>query len=227
MHPMIGPHDVGGMHLGSVPIRANEPLFHANWERGIFGAVICAIIKGAYNVDQFRSGIEQMAAAPYLKASYYEKWLFTLEYNLKRAGVLSDDAIQAQVERLRRNPNLAMPERKDEALLTTLNWLIPAGHSSRTQVSQPPGFTLGAVVRGKFVKPEPHTRIPGYCQGKVGRVRLVHDAYPLVDEVVRHGPESPQYIYSVGFPARDLWPDAEPGTEVCVDLWESYLEPVT
>ena len=62
------------------------------------------------------------------------------------------------------------------------------------------------------------TRIP---------LHVLNVTYPLVDEVVRHGPESPQYIYAVGFPARDLWPDAEPGTEVCVDLWESYLEPVT
>jgi len=28
----------------------------------------------------------------------------------------------------------------------------------------------------------------------------------------------------VRFAAADLWPDAEPGTSVLADLWESYLE---
>lgn len=227
MTAMIGPHELGGRKLGPVPIEQNEPVFHADWERAVFGAVISTIIKGAYNVDEFRSGIEQMDPDRYLAASYYEKWLFTLEYNLKRTGVLSDTEIAAQLARLRADPGLPLPERQDQKLLDTIDWLIPSGASSRREIGTAPRYRIGESVRGRFVQPAPHTRIPHYCQGKTGRVRRIHDAYPLPDEVVRHGPESPQYIYAIAFTARDLWPDAEVGTEVLVDLWESYLEPVS
>lgn len=222
----IGPHDIGGLHLGPVPIETNEPVFHADWERAVFGAVICAIIKGAYNVDEFRSGIEQMAPEPYLAASYYEKWLFTLEYNLARAGVLTGPEIAAHMNRLRRAPAAPLPGRVDQALLDTIEWLLPNSKGGRTTLSAPPAYRRGDRVRGRHVRPTPHTRIPGYCQGHIGVVQLVHDAYPLADEAARRGPETPQYLYTVAFPAPDLWPDAEPGTDVHVDLWESYLEPI-
>jgi nitrile hydratase beta subunit len=222
----IGPHDIGGMHLGPVPIEANEPVFHADWEKTVFGAVICTIVKGAYNVDEFRSGIEQMAPEPYLAASYYEKWLFTLEYNLKRRGLLSDAGIAARVTWLRGAPDAPLPERTDRQLLDTIEWLIPNSRGGRTTLPVPPRYAPGDRVRGRSITPAPHTRIPGYCQGKVGVVRLVHDAYPLADVSARGGPETPQYLYTVSFPAEDLWSDAEPGTLLHVDLWESYLEPI-
>ena len=238
MTAMIGPHDIGGRKLGPIPIEQNEPVFHADWERAVFGAVISTIIKGAYNVDEFRSGIEQMDAERYLAATYYEKWLFTLEYNLKRSGVISDAEIAAEIilwrGALESRPGKpgptgarSLPEREDPKLLETINWLIPSGASSRREIGTAPLYCVGEKVRGRFIEPAPHTRIPHYCQGETGRVRRIHDAYPLPDEVVRHGPEMPQYIYAVEFAAKDLWPDAEANSAVLVDLWESYLEPVS
>jgi nitrile hydratase len=37
--------------------------------------------------------------------------------------------------------------------------------------------------------------------------------------------EIPEHTYAVRLAAADLWPDAEPNSTVCVDVWESYLEP--
>ena len=40
--------------------------------------------------------------------------------------------------------------------------------------------------------------------------------------------ECPQHLYTVVFAGRELWgDDAEPGTSVRLDLFESYLEPAT
>jgi nitrile hydratase len=37
--------------------------------------------------------------------------------------------------------------------------------------------------------------------------------------------EAPQHLYTVRFEGRELWGDqAEPASQVCVDLFESYLE---
>ena len=46
--------------------------------------------RGVFNLDAFRYGIEQMAPADYLEASYFERWLTTVEYNLVQAGVLTE-----------------------------------------------------------------------------------------------------------------------------------------
>jgi len=48
--------------------------------------------------------------------------------------------------------------------------------------------------------------------------------FPDALAVGRHEP--PQHLYTVAFAGRDLFGDeAEPGTEVRIDLYESYLVP--
>jgi nitrile hydratase len=41
------------------------------------------------NVDELRRGIESMPAAEYERASYYERWLFSIETILTEKGVLA------------------------------------------------------------------------------------------------------------------------------------------
>jgi nitrile hydratase len=51
----------------------------------ILGALIAA---GAMNVDELRRGIEGMPPEEYERASYYERWLYSVETILKEKGVL-------------------------------------------------------------------------------------------------------------------------------------------
>jgi nitrile hydratase len=54
-------------------------------------------------------------------------------------------------------------------------------------------------------------------------------AYPacVLPDTNAHGlGEHPQFVYAVRFAGRELWgEDAEPGTFVHLDCFESYLEP--
>ena len=43
---------------------------------------------GVMNVDELRRGIEGMPAEEYESASYYERWLYSVERVLKEKGVL-------------------------------------------------------------------------------------------------------------------------------------------
>jgi len=99
---MNGVHDLGGMHgFGPINPEPNEPVFHHNWERRVFGVMIATFGGGHYNVDQFRHAIERMGAVEYLTGSYYEHWMAALEALLTEHGVISQQDLAARLEQLR------------------------------------------------------------------------------------------------------------------------------
>lgn len=94
---MNGVHDLGGMHgMGAVAPEPAEPVFHAEWERRVFGVMFATFGGGHYNVDEFRHGIERMDPAEYLTSSYYEHWLHTLETTLVDKGAISRADLEAK-----------------------------------------------------------------------------------------------------------------------------------
>jgi nitrile hydratase len=98
---MNGIHDLGGMHgLGPIRPEPDEPVFHENWERRMFGLFIAAFGGGHFNVDEFRHAIERMGPAHYLESSYYEHWLTAIETLLVEKGVLTQDELAARKAQL-------------------------------------------------------------------------------------------------------------------------------
>src|SRR6266852_3962869 len=75
---MNGGHDLGGMH-GFGPIHAEaearEPVFHADWEKRVFGLVRVLGALGLWNGDMSRHARERQHPMDYLRHSYYENWL--------------------------------------------------------------------------------------------------------------------------------------------------------
>ena len=49
------------------------------------------------NVDQLRRGIESMPPEEYERASYYERWLFSIETRLVEEGVLAPGELDARL----------------------------------------------------------------------------------------------------------------------------------
>jgi nitrile hydratase len=91
---MNGIHDLGGMHgMGPIDPEPDEPVFHDEWQRRMFGMFIAAFAGGQFNVDEFRHAIERMGAAHYLESTYYEHWLAALETLLVEKGVLTADEL--------------------------------------------------------------------------------------------------------------------------------------
>ena len=64
---MNGVHDMGGLHgFGPVQLEANEPLFHAPWERRALGLTLAMGATGQWNIDQSRSARESLPPAVYM-----------------------------------------------------------------------------------------------------------------------------------------------------------------
>jgi nitrile hydratase len=80
--------DVGGMHgFGPIERPADEPLFHAEWEARVFAVNRILMLRGLYNLDQFRAAVEEIDPARYFGMSYYERWLSAIEGLLAQRGV--------------------------------------------------------------------------------------------------------------------------------------------
>jgi hypothetical protein len=200
-----GIHDLGGMQgFGAVEVEHEEPVFHAEWERRVFGMTAMADLQGITgNTSAFRHAIERMDPAHYLTSSYYEHWLTGLSTLLAEKDVLDRQALSGFP--------LARPD-------SGVHPLEPDGGSPR--------FAVGDRVRVRDVHTGGHTRCPRYIRGREGVVERVDGTFALPDAEAHVDDPPAEPTYCVRFEARELWgEDAEPGVGVSVDLWESYLEP--
>ena len=90
-------HDRGGWQTDAPIDRTEHEL--ADWELltdALAGALGRA---GVLNVDELRRGIESMPPEEYESASYYERWLFSVERILTEKGVLAAGELDARVGR--------------------------------------------------------------------------------------------------------------------------------
>ncbi len=217
---MNGAHDLGGMHgFGPIGADPDEPLFHAEWERKCFALTLAAGFTGEWNIDASRFAREQMPPAEYLATGYYEHWLFGLEYLLADRGMVSTDEMAAGKVQVEPKPVARTLKAADVAKT------LAKGGPSERETNTAPRFKVGDRVRTVNINPATHTRLPRYARGKVGTVELMHGAHVFPDTNAQFTGEAPQHLYTVRFEGGDLWgPDAEPGTAVTVDCWESYLD---
>lgn len=224
---MNGAHDMGGMHgFGPVVREQNEPVFHADWEKSVFMLSRVTRVQGIINIDEFRHGIERIPPAEYLAASYYERWLASLERNLVEKGVITQAELDAQIQLLRERPDAPLPQREDQALIDQLTAPSPARELYQRDGQGPaPRFAEGEAVRARNEHPTGHTRLPRYVRGKRGTIHAVRGSFVFPDTHAHGQGEQPQPMYSVAFDGAELWgPSSEAHERVYIDLWESYLE---
>jgi nitrile hydratase len=224
---MNGVHDLGGMDgFGPVLRERNEPIFHADWERRVFGMMLATLGQGLYNLDEIRHSIERMAPAHYLGSTYYEHWLAGLERILAEKGRLTASEIETRLVKLAAAAAPApLSERTDSVLADSLAQAVYAGAASSRGQGKP-RYRAGAAVRVTNMNPGGHTRCPRYVRGARGVVEHVHEKFIFPDAHAHGRGERPEVLYTIGFEATELWgKDAEGRGRVYVDLWESYLEP--
>jgi nitrile hydratase len=94
---MNGVHDLGGVDgFGAVEVEAAEPVFHAEWERRVFGMTAVASAALVRNIHRFRHAVERMEPRHYLRSPYYEHWLTALATLLVESGAITLAELQAR-----------------------------------------------------------------------------------------------------------------------------------
>ena len=88
-------HDRGGVPTDEPIDRTEHEL--ADWEL-LTDALVAALGRaGVMNVDELRRGIESMPLEEYERASYYERWLYSIETILGEKGVLAPGELDARL----------------------------------------------------------------------------------------------------------------------------------
>lgn len=201
---MNGGQDLGGTHgFGPVVAEANEPVFHAEWERRAFALTIATGFLGRWNIDMSRWSRENRDPRDYLSSSYYELWLKGLERLIEDTRLLEQKV-----------------EAPDAAKMRAL---LARSRGAKVEADVPARFRIGDRVRVKNAHPRTHTRMPRYCRGKSGAIESDHGVYVFPDtHALGLGPK-PQHCYSVRFSAEELWGEQR-NDSVHIDLWDDYLE---
>jgi nitrile hydratase subunit beta len=223
---MDGVHDLGGRHgLGAINPEENEPVFHSDWERSVLAMFPAMAMAGAFNLDQFRSGMEQIPPAEYLSATYYEHWLHSLIHYGTRAGIIDPQDLERRTQHYLTHPGEAAPKSAKPDMVERLRQLIPNGDDYRRETEREAKYEVGDTVRVLPDVSTTHTRRAGYVRGRVGEIVAAHGDYVYPDSNALGSGEDPHHLYTVRFSARELWGD-EPGavnSVVHIDLWEPYL----
>jgi hypothetical protein len=90
-----GVHDRGGVPTDAKIDRSEHSL--ADWEV-LTDAMVGALSRsGVMNIDELRRGIESMPPDRYEQASYYERWLYSIETILTEKGVLAAGEVDGRL----------------------------------------------------------------------------------------------------------------------------------
>ncbi|CAP41750.1 nitrile hydratase [Comamonas thiooxydans] len=217
---MNGIHDTGGAHgYGPVYREPNEPILHGEWEGRVLALFPALFANGNFNIDEFRHGIERMNPIDYLKGTYYEHWIHSIETLLVEKGVLTATELATG----KASGKTATP------VLTPVmvDGLLSNGASAARKEGVQARFAVGDKVRVLNKHPVGHTRMPRYTRGKVGTVVIDHGVFVTPDTAAHGKGEHPQHVYTVSFTSVELWGQdaSSPKDTIRVDLWDDYLEP--
>lgn len=219
---MDGIHDMGGMH-GFGPVQIDdEASFFADWQRRVFAANLALAMQTGGNIDRLRYLVECIPPAEYLSASYFERWLASIEASAGENGILSEQQIadiQAGIV-----PEVE-PDEVDAVPPEVTAMMVNAPDTAaQFDMSGSGSFKVGDPVRARSLRTAGHCRLPRYVRGCRGVVVRDNGNQHLPDTRAATGEVELQRLYTVSFTARELWGADTPDT-VCLELWESYLEP--
>jgi nitrile hydratase beta subunit len=218
---MNGAQDLGGMMgFGPVAVEADEPWFHAEWEKRAFAVTLAMGATGAWNLDMSRHARESLHPADYLASSYYEIWTKGIEKLVVQTGLVAPDELKAGCALTAPAPVQRVLKAEDVANA------LARGAPTERAAEQPARFDVGDHVLTRTMHPSGHTRLPRYARGKRGVVERVNGVFVFPDANAHGRGENPQWLYTVRFAGTELWgEDADPTLAVSIDAWEGYLEP--
>jgi nitrile hydratase len=212
-------HDMGGMHgFGPVEAEANEPVFHAPWDRRVLALQRAMGFTGLWTIDGGRASLENLPPPTYLSSSYYKRWFLGLERRVVAHGLVGEDEIAAG-RALR--PGIRLNRKMTAADANT-----PRSGSFERPAPAPARFKAGELVRTANIHPATHTRLPRYARDKEGIIEAVRGCHVFPDSAAIGAGDNPQWLYTVVFSARELWGEAaDPAVSVSIEAFEPYLTP--
>ena len=211
--------DIGGRDgYGPVVPEPEGENFHAAWEPRALALTLAMGATGSWNLDESRSARETLP--DYAALSYYQIWIAAVAKLAVAHGLVGEDELAAG-RMLRAARPLARVLRAPDVAMT-----LARGTPTERTSQRPPRFATGDAVTARGDEVAHHTRLPGYARGRTGRIEHVRGVHVFADTHAHGAGEQPQWLYTVVFTGTELWGrDAQAGTSVSIDAWETYLLP--
>jgi len=215
-----GGQDLGGVHgLGPIDPEADEPVFHAEWERTAFALTMAMGFYGLWNIDKSRHAREAIHPAKYMTSSYYHIWTDGLIRLMLDAGLVVPGEVH-----LGRQEVAPRDLHRGPVTAGEVAGILGRGGPADRPLDAKPKFRPSSKVRAVRMNPTGHTRLPRYLRGCEGEIVSHHGGHVFPDTNAHGKGENPQHLYTVRFAARELWGDKAPANDCMhADLWESYL----
>jgi len=159
-----GIHDMDG--FGPVIREANEPVFHADWERRTL-ALGVTMMGYLGPVDRVRHQRERIDPVTYLTASYYEQWLICFEQLMVSLGWATPGELSAGKASMRKELPFPAPGADDCAAMLRAGF--PA---TRDEGRLEPAFAVGDEVRARNSPSEPRSSGAGSAAFQVGTRKI-------------------------------------------------------
>lgn len=221
-------HDMGGRYGDGRVVRdVEETVFGKPWHGRALAVTLASGSLGKWNIDVSRHARERLSPKDYSRFSYYEKWISAL------ADLLVEKDIVSRAELARSEEPRPSPLAHKKLQAAQVADVLSQGGPSDRPSQIPPAFAIGALVRtvdiaGNRHVDGGHTRLPRYAAGATGRIVRYHGTHVLPDCSAHGLGDGAEPLYAVAFAAKTLWTHPEnPQDEVILDLWQSYLEPIT
>ena len=157
--------------MGAIQVEKNEPPFHARWEARVFAMRRALAVSGKLR-GNFRSFIESIPPADYLRMSYYEKWFTALVAQITASGL----ATRAEIEsgKAAKGSAKAKPALNAADAATLSFRAVPALYHSDVA----PRFQTGQRVRARNINPVSHTPAsPLHARPSTGVIERTRSLY--------------------------------------------------
>ncbi|OED37147.1 nitrile hydratase subunit beta [Chromatiales bacterium (ex Bugula neritina AB1)] len=220
---MNGIHDMGGMHgFGNLKIEEDEPVFHRKWEGRVFAMTIFSALSVPGGL---RYMVEKIEPQTYLTYSYYEKWMHANIQALLQLGIVSRQELDDRLNFFRHSADTSPPVVHDRKRAEKAISEIYKPLKLQIDETTTGPFYTGQTIRAKSLHPQGHTRLPGYCKGKLGTIEKTYGTWTVDDTPPAGCAHAIENLYRVRFEGRELWgDDAEANQALYIDMFESYLE---
>jgi nitrile hydratase beta subunit len=204
-------HNLGGMHgFGPVWTEPEGTAFHTDADRRVFRLMMGLMAGGWCDTDGFRAAVEGLPVPTYARECFPMNYFLGMEQQLQERGLIQPGDLEAWMQGIKPAGGPTAP---------------PPIMADGSEPPEPTRFRIGDRIKIRSFDTQGHSRLPNYLRGQIGTITAERGQSDLPDALAARAGRKPQPVYTVEFPARDVWGDhAALDDRLSAEIFQDYIE---